>query len=184
MSCSPGCRPCFLSGTNTYTGATTINSGTLRAGSSSAFGPTSQVTINGSGILDSILGDNTIDSLSGTGLVTLGTGAGGTLTVGAGLGPFINTTYSGVISGNGGLDYNTYDQTLTLTGANTYTGATTTSGQPERYNSATAGPPGRYRHPATLSSARTPPLHWTFWALLPSQMPSAARARSRSRTAP
>jgi fibronectin-binding autotransporter adhesin len=112
----------LLSGTNTYTGATTISSGALQAGSTTAFGPTSEVTINGSGILDLNNFNNTIYALSGTGFVTLGTG---TLTVGGGLGPFINTTYSGVISGTGGIDYNTYDQVLTLTGANTYTGLTT-----------------------------------------------------------
>jgi fibronectin-binding autotransporter adhesin len=112
----------LLSGTNTYSGATTITSGTLQAGSTAAFGPTSEVTIGASGVLNLSNFNNTIYSLSGSGSVTLGTG---TLTVGGGLGPFINTTFSGVISGSGGLTYNTYDQVLTLTGANTYTGPTT-----------------------------------------------------------
>jgi len=85
-----------LSGDNTYSGATTISSGTLQAGSTTAFGPTSEVTISGSGVLDLNNNSNTIYSLSGTGFVTLGTG---TLTVGGGLGPYINTVYSGVISG-------------------------------------------------------------------------------------
>ena len=111
-----------LSGNDTYSGATAISSGTLQAGSTTAFGPTSEVTISGTGVLDLNNFSNTVYSLSGTGFVTLGTG---TLTVGGGLGPYINTTYSGVISGTGGLTYNTYDQSLTLTGANTYTGATT-----------------------------------------------------------
>ncbi len=114
-----------LTGTNTNTGPTTINFGTLQAGSTTAFGPMSEVTINGSGVLDLNNYNNTIYALSGSGFVTLGTGVGGTLTVGGGLGPFINTTYSGVISGNGGLTFNNYEQVLTLTGANTYSGTTT-----------------------------------------------------------
>jgi autotransporter-associated beta strand protein len=126
-----------LSGNDTYSGATTITSGTLQAGSTTAFGPTSEVTIGASGVLDLNNFNNTIYALSGAGSVTLGTG---TLTVGGGLGPFINTTYSGVISGSGGLTYNTYDQTLTLTGANTYSGTTTiTQGTLEIGNNGTTG---------------------------------------------
>jgi len=126
-----------LSGDNTYSGATTISSGTLQAGSTTAFGPTSEVTISGSGVLDLNNNSNTIYSLSGTGFVTLGTG---TLTVGGGLGPYINTVYSGVISGGGGLTYNTYGQTLTLTGANTYSGTTTINqGTLEIGNNGTTG---------------------------------------------
>jgi autotransporter-associated beta strand protein len=130
----------LLSGTNTYTGVTTVTSGTLRAGSTTAFGPMSEVTIGGSGVLDLANYNNTIYSLSGSGSVTLGTGVGGTLTVGGGLGPFINTTFSGVISGTGGLTYNTYGQSLTLTGANTYSGTTTiTQGTLEIGNNGTTG---------------------------------------------
>jgi autotransporter-associated beta strand protein len=126
-----------LSGNNTYTGATTITSGTLQAGSTTAFGPTSEVTIGSSGVLDLNNYNNTIYSLSGSGSVTLGSG---TLTVGGGLGPYINTTYSGVISGSGGINYNTYDQILTLLGANTYSGTTTiTSGTIEIGNNGTTG---------------------------------------------
>jgi autotransporter-associated beta strand protein len=83
-----------LSGDNTYTGATTISSGTLQAGSTTAFGTTSPVTITGSGVLDLNNFSNTISSLtsaSTTSSVTLGTG---TLTVGNGLGPFVNTKAS------------------------------------------------------------------------------------------
>jgi fibronectin-binding autotransporter adhesin len=110
-----------LSGANTFTGATSITSGTLQAGSTTAFAPMSEVTVTGPGVLDLNNFSNTVYSLSGTGSVTLGTG---TLTVGGGLGPFINSTYSGVISGAGGLTYNTYEQSIILTGANTYTGTT------------------------------------------------------------
>jgi fibronectin-binding autotransporter adhesin len=126
-----------LSGNNTYSGATTITSGTLQAGSTTAFGPTSEVTIAAGGVLALNNYNNTVYSLSGSGSVTLGTG---TLTVGGGLGPFINTTFSGVISGSGGFTYNTYDQVLTLTGANTYSGTTTiTQGTLEIGNNGTTG---------------------------------------------
>jgi type VI secretion system secreted protein VgrG len=40
-----------LSGTNTYTGATTVNAGTLNAGAAGSLGATSSIVINASGIL-------------------------------------------------------------------------------------------------------------------------------------
>jgi fibronectin-binding autotransporter adhesin len=111
-----------LSGANTYSGATTISSGTLQAGSTTGFSNTSAVTITGSGVLDLNNFSNAIYSLtsaSPTSSVTLGTG---TLTIGTGFG--VNTAFAGVISGSGSIDYNTFGQSITLTGANTYTGPT------------------------------------------------------------
>ena len=60
----------------------------------------------------------TMGSLAGAGNVTLGTGI---LTTG---GNNTSTTYSGVMSGTGGLT-KAGTGTFTLSGANTYTGATT-----------------------------------------------------------
>ncbi len=113
-----------LAGTNTYTGATIISSGTLQAGSTQSFGVGSAVTLaNVAGaILDLNSKNNTIGSLTGGGPtggnITLGSGI---LTVGAD-----NTSpaaYGGAISGTGGLT-KTGTGTLTLGGTNSYAGAT------------------------------------------------------------
>ncbi|HLX64696.1 MAG TPA: C25 family cysteine peptidase [Planctomycetota bacterium] len=119
-----------LSAANTYTGATTINEGTLKAGSTTAFGSNSAVTLaNAPDALLDITGFNlSIGSLTGGGAlggnITLGLA---TLTIGGD-----NTSpaaYAGIISdsgtGSGGSILKTGTGTLTLTGANTYFGNTT-----------------------------------------------------------
>ncbi|WP_204561551.1 autotransporter-associated beta strand repeat-containing protein, partial [Azospirillum palustre] len=108
-----------LSGTNTYTGATTVSAGTLRASGGSAIGDGNAVSVGANGTLN-LSANETIGSLSGSGAVTLG---GYTLTTG---GANSDTTFSGVLSGTGGLT-KTGSGTLTLTGANSYTGSTTVS---------------------------------------------------------
>ncbi|MCX5666821.1 MAG: autotransporter domain-containing protein [Candidatus Omnitrophica bacterium] len=122
-----GAGTLILGGANTYTGATAVNAGTLKAGViTTAFGNNSAVTMaNVAGAILDITGfDNTIGSLAGGGAnggnVILGAA---TLTTGA-----LNTaaTYDGVISGTGGLT-KVGTNTQTLKGANTYTGATTVS---------------------------------------------------------
>ncbi|MDB6059320.1 MAG: autotransporter-associated beta strand repeat protein, partial [Verrucomicrobiales bacterium] len=137
-----------LSGTsaNTYSGLTTVTSGTLllaktggvnavaggltigdgvggasadvvRLGAADQIS-TSAVTISGSGLLDLNGFNETIGSLSGStgGLINLGAG---TLNVGDGN----STTYAGSIAGTGGL-IKTGSGTLTLKGASTFSGAT------------------------------------------------------------
>ena len=112
-----------LSGTNTYTGSTTVNSGMLQAGSTSAFGNLSAVSITGSGTLDLNNYSNTIGKLNSTSTSSSITLGSGTLTIGTAA---INSTFEGTISGTGGLTLNNGDgYTLTLTGANTYSGTTT-----------------------------------------------------------
>jgi outer membrane autotransporter protein len=105
----------------TYSGATLVSGGTLQAGSVNAFSPNSAHTVNAGATLDLNNFNNTIASLAGAGNVTLGSG---TLTTG---GDNSSTTYSGVMSGTGGLTKNG-NGTFTLTGDNTFTGATTISG--------------------------------------------------------
>jgi fibronectin-binding autotransporter adhesin len=113
-----------LSGTNTYSGATTVNGGTVTAGSTSAFGGAtglSAVTVNNGATLALGAFSNTVGSIasaSATSAISLGSA---TLTTG---GNNSSTTFAGVISGTGGLT-KAGTGTLTLTKAETYSGATT-----------------------------------------------------------
>ena len=107
-----------LSGSSTYTGATNVNIGTLQAGAANAFSPFSAFTVASGATLDLSNFNQTIGSLAGAGNVTLGSG---TLTTG---GDNTSTTFSGPISGTGGLT-KTGSGTLLLTGISTYAGATT-----------------------------------------------------------
>ena len=107
-----------LSGANTYTGGTTLSAGTLSLSGGAALADTGAVTVNG-GTLN-ILAHETIGSLAGTGgIVHLNTGG---LTVD----DDNSTHYSGVILGANALTKQGTG-TLTLSGANSYTGATTIS---------------------------------------------------------
>jgi fibronectin-binding autotransporter adhesin len=111
-----------LSGANTYTGATSFNAGTLLAGIGSAsgtgpFGYNSAVT-GGGGILNLNNFNVSIGSLAGSGTVAMGTG---TLTVGGNNAS--PATYSGNITGSGGL-VKVGTGTLNLSGSSTYSGGT------------------------------------------------------------
>ncbi|HSI52307.1 MAG TPA: DUF4347 domain-containing protein [Ideonella sp.] len=107
-----------LSGTNTFTGAVTITGGTLALSGGAALADSVAVTVS-NGTL-SLTTSETIGSLAGSASVALGAN---TLTVG---GDNTSTTFSGVIDGTGGLT-KAGTGTLTLSGANTYLGATTVS---------------------------------------------------------
>jgi fibronectin-binding autotransporter adhesin len=128
-----------LSSNNIYAGSTTINGGTIQSNAANAL-PTSTAlsfaTTVGAGTPPMLnLNDfnQTIGSLSGgsatAGFIQTGTGAGpGTpgLTINNST---ASTIFGGVISGAGGLTLGPSDtQTLTLTGPNSYTGATTLNG--------------------------------------------------------
>jgi fibronectin-binding autotransporter adhesin len=114
----------ILTSANSYTGAIAINQGTLQAGSTSAFGNNSAVTLaDVAGATLNLNGFNSsIGSLAGGGP------AGGNVSLGAGTlttgGNNTSTIYGGTIGGTGAF-IKTGTGTLALTGANTYTGTTT-----------------------------------------------------------
>ena len=121
-----GAGTMVLSGPNSYTGLTSINGGTLKLGASGVIPDVSAVTVNG--ILDmntysetvgSITGGGTIDNVAGGGTPTLTNGSNNS-----------NTSFSGIIQNTSGTltISKTGNGTLTLSGANTYTGLTTVNG--------------------------------------------------------
>ncbi len=123
-----------LDGANTYTGTTTVQSGTLVAGSSQAFSASKALVVNGGSLNLNSLGI-TAPSLAGTGgTVNLGSG---TLTLKSSTG---STAYSGSITGSGGLT-KLGASTQTLSGANTYAGATTIGGGTLALDFSVAGAP-------------------------------------------
>ncbi len=115
-----------FAGTNNNNGPTTINGGTLRAGSTQAFGgPNFMALADVAGVTLDLNGfNNKVGGLSGGGAnggtVRLG---GATLTIGG-----TTTSFSGVITGAGGLTKDN-SSTQTLVGCNNnYTGATSIVG--------------------------------------------------------
>lgn len=86
-----------IGGANDYTGPTLVTNGTLRLGAGGVIPDASAVNIASTKILDLNNFNETVGSLGGAGIVTLGSG---TLTAG---GNDASTTFSGGISGSGGL---------------------------------------------------------------------------------
>ena len=115
-----------LSGANTYTGVTTISAGTLQAGATNAFAPSSAHTVASGAFMDLFGFNQTIGSLAGAGTVTNAGAAAAALTTG---GNATSTTFSGIIQDGVGVTGLTKvgAGTFTLSGANTYTGVTTIS---------------------------------------------------------
>ncbi len=106
-----------LSGANTYSGTTAITRGVLQLGAAGVISDNSPVTISSGATFALANFSETIGSLAGAGAVNLGSG---TLTTGANNG---STTFSGIVSGTGSL-VKSGNGTLTLTGPNTFAGAT------------------------------------------------------------
>jgi autotransporter-associated beta strand protein len=114
----------ILSGANTYTGGTNINAGTLRLGASERLYNNSAVSVAAGATLDLNTYTETIGALSGSGVITLGSG---TLIVGSG---GASSTFSGSFASSAtGTLQKTGDGTLTFgAGMNLSTGNLVLSG--------------------------------------------------------
>jgi autotransporter-associated beta strand protein len=106
-----------LEAANTYTGATTVDAGTLKLGANASIADSDKVTVNGTLDMSAIAGNVYIQSLAGSGSVISGSVAPNSLVI-----TDAGDTFSGVLSGTGGLRI--AGGTQTLTGINTYTGPT------------------------------------------------------------
>jgi autotransporter-associated beta strand protein len=129
---------------NSYGGPTLVNTGKLILGSDYALPNSTAVTVASGAILDLNGKNATVASLSGAGQVILTPGDGeNSLTVGDGS----STTFSGVISGaTVGDNYTVIEKvgsgTLTLSGANTFTGGLDLEEGTLHLGSPTVGSPG------------------------------------------
>ena len=106
-----GAGTTILTGANLHTGGTTVDNGTLRAGSATAFAAGTAYTVNG-GTLDLNNYDLTMSALSG---------AGGTVALGTAnltIDQAIDTAFAGAITGTGNL-IKQGAGTLSLTGGGT-----------------------------------------------------------------
>ena len=121
-----------LSGASSYAGATNVNAGVLQAAATNAFSSASTFSVGSGATLDLNGLNQTIGALAGSGNVTL---AAALLTAG---GNNASTTFSGTISGSGGLTKNGTGA-LTLSGANTFTGLTTVNAGTLIVNGSIAG---------------------------------------------
>jgi len=132
-----------LLGANTYTGGTTVNGGILQLSGAGTLGGTSgALTVNTGGTLDLNATSQGVGNLTGTGGTIVNNG-GGAVTLTIGNGNFGSGTYAGVIadhtSGIGTIALTkTGTAKITLSGANSYTGATTISNGILNIQSATA----------------------------------------------
>jgi fibronectin-binding autotransporter adhesin len=108
-----------LSAVNTYSGATTITAGTLQLDLADAIASSSHLNIGASGTLNLNNNNNAINTLLGSGAITLGSG---NLSITQGE----DQTFSGAISGTGNITKAGANQ-LTLSGNNNYSGSTTVS---------------------------------------------------------
>ena len=121
-----GAGALWLAASDSYAGATTISAGTLMLANANAVqGSSVAVNVTAGGLAFATSGVTyNLGGLSGSGSFPLTAAGGGSLTVnfdGAG-----STTYSGIMSGSGGLALSS--GALTLTAYNTYVGGTNVTG--------------------------------------------------------
>lgn len=116
-----GAATATLTGANTYTGGTTIHAGTLALGVGGRLASTGAVNLAASGATFdlSAASAQTIGTLSGVAGSSVNLGANALTLRDTG-----NTTYAGSMGGTGGSLTLAGAGTMTLTGANTYSGGT------------------------------------------------------------
>jgi autotransporter-associated beta strand protein len=112
-----------IKGTNTYTGNTTVNAGTLRLGASESVTNTSILTVNASGTFEMKDFSETVHNIAGSGIIRNGGAATSLLTVGANN---LASSFSGLLENGSGVLALTKNGVgiLTLSNSNTYSGAT------------------------------------------------------------
>ena len=130
----------ILSGSQTYTGATTISAGTLKGAIGSG-------ALSVSGTYDLNGADRSVAAISGAGGITLGAN---TLTTSSSS----DSTFSGALGGTGGLT-KSGSGILTLSGTNTYTGATSVTAGGLKMNGTLASSAVTIANTATLSGTGT-----------------------------
>ena len=142
----------FSNTSNSYTGTTTILSGTLKLGAAGVIPNSNAVTVTGT--LDLASYSEEVGSIAGGGIITTSIAGACALTCG---GDNSSTTYSGSFTVGSGTPalIKTGTGTLTLSGASTYTGTTTISQGIIKLgasSTATTGPLGNVSAGTTVSS--------------------------------
>ncbi|MDI6636470.1 autotransporter outer membrane beta-barrel domain-containing protein [Pantoea dispersa] len=111
-----------LSAKNTYTGDTKIEGGTLETGVENSIASSRSIALHSGATLDLGGYNQKVNSLTGAGNILLGINTLDEINIAG-----TETTFSGVISGDGNLS-KTGEGNFILTGSNTYTGSTTING--------------------------------------------------------
>ena len=140
-----------LFGGNSYAGPTTVSAGTLQLANLNAL-PNSTVTVNAANGLAFAPGTTatTIGGLAGNGGFALASAGGSPVILSLG-GNGGATTYSGIMSGGGGLVM-TGTGTFALTANNTYTGGTTVNGGTLALGAGANNGAGIIQGPLTINS--------------------------------
>jgi autotransporter-associated beta strand protein len=119
-----GTGTAILAGSNSYTGTTTITSGTVLLGNVNSTGSSTVIVNSNNGLLFSPSGSTyVLGALGGSGNFALTATDSSAITVDVGSNG-ASTTLSGNLSGNGSLS-KSGSGTLTLSGSDTYSGTTT-----------------------------------------------------------
>ncbi len=127
ISSGPGTL--IFSGSQTYSGATTVNAGTLAIGAVSSYPVSSPLIINNSATFDMAGFNLTMPSLSGSSASATVTNSSTTaVTLRLDVPSAGDSSYSGLITGNLSLVVSDDNATQTLNHANTYTGSTAITG--------------------------------------------------------
>ncbi|HVU23275.1 MAG TPA: autotransporter-associated beta strand repeat-containing protein [Opitutus sp.] len=124
-----------LGGTNTYSGDTFVNAGTLKLGVASALSPNTTLRVAGGATFDPNGFSQTLAGLGGTGMIDVGSG-------GLTLQPSGTNTYDGALSGSGGLTLHGAGTLVLNNSGNTFSGPVNVTQGTLRLGAAGALPSG------------------------------------------